>query len=259
MKTAVLVYGEYREFDNVVESWKILNTLDCDFYFSTWNISKQNNNSLGIFKEFDVTKEMILKYYPQSVVDIRNPYEYNDVSDWWGSSAKIYNHWKNLVKLLDDSNKEYDFILILRPDLYISLKEEYTEFPSELLKKLYKKNNLLMSGGYKISDDGTSIFFAADYFILGSYNIVKKLLNDSSSFGGDIHHSLGKYIKDSKLEIIENDILNVDIIRPNVFYRMKSKIPGTTIKSFNVSNQIDYFHKKQLEWDNSLIHKPLSD
>lgn len=261
MKTAVLVYGEYREFDNVVESWKVLNTFDCDFYFSTWNKSKQNNNSLGIFKEFDVTKDMILKYYPQAIVDIRNPYDYVDCSDWWGSSAKIYNHWKNCVKLLDDSKKEYDFILILRPDLYLSFKEEHTKFPYEILKSLYEKNSLFMIGGYRRYDDiqTDTIFFAADYFIFGKYNIVKKLLEDSSTFGGDIHHSLGKYIYESNIEVIENNIFNIDIVRPNSFYY---NYDGVLIKVNPINEPFyekDYFHKKQIEWDNSLIKRPLSD
>ena len=43
MKTAIFVYGQYRDFDVVVKSWNFLNDLDCDVYFSTWDKSYQKN------------------------------------------------------------------------------------------------------------------------------------------------------------------------------------------------------------------------
>ena len=269
MKIAVLVYGEYREFDNVVDSWKIFNTLNCDFYFSTWATSKQNNKCLGISREFDITHQMILKYYPNAVVDIRNRNDYEELNECWGTSAVIYNHWKNCVKLLNDSKKEYDFILILRPDLYFSFNDGYNETSFEILKKMYKKDILLLCGDYKKENN---IFFTTDYFIFGSYNILKKLLIDASNFGGDIHHDLGKYIYDNNIEFIQNNIIKVDIVRPNAFYKSNSNIitkrysfnnKMLAMEPINVENEFfydrDYFHKKQVEWDLTLSKKPLSD
>lgn len=261
MKVAILVYGEYREFDNVVDSWKILDSLDSDFYFSTWNKSKQNNKKLGIFREFDVTHEMILKHYPKAIIDIRYPDDCIELHDNWGSSAKIYNHWKNCVKLLEDSKKEYDFILILRPDLYLSLSDDYNEFSLETLKSIYKENSVLLYGDYKKYDDinGNPIFFASDYFMFGSYDILKKLLIDSSNFGGDIHYSLGKYMFDLNIEPIINKIIKTDIVRPNAFY---INFDGISIKINPINESFynrDYFHRKQVEWDSTLIKKPLSD
>ena len=200
MKTAVLVYGEYREFDNVVNSWKILDRLNCDFYFSTWNKSKQNNNKLGIKREFDVTPDMILKYYPDAVVDIINQKDIPELDEKWGNSVKIYYHWKNCLKLLKDSKKEYDFIVIIRPDLFLTLNKNYTLFPIKLLSKIYKKNSLFMGG------DIVTNSMVNDVFIFGSYDVLEKLINSSNDFIPDIHRALFDYVNNSKIEFINTDI-----------------------------------------------------
>lgn len=41
MKLGVLVTGMFRELDTSIKSWKFKDEIECDFYFSTWNISKQ--------------------------------------------------------------------------------------------------------------------------------------------------------------------------------------------------------------------------
>ena len=246
MKTAVLVYGEYREFDNVVDSWKILDRLNCDFYFSTWNKSKQNNNKLGIKREFDVTPDMILKYYPDAVIDILNRESISELDDMWGNGVKIYHHWKNCLKLLKDSKKKYDFILIIRPDLFLTLNKNYTLFPIKLLSKIYKKNSLFLSG------DIVTNTMVSDVFIFGSYDVLEKLLNDSNDFGGDIHYELFNYINNSKIEFIHTNLfIKTDIVRPNVFFN----------KNANdcVFDEDDYIYKKQMEWDSTVIKRPFSD
>ena len=246
MKTAVLVYGEYREFDNVVDSWKILDRLNCDFYFSTWNKSKQNNNKLGIKREFDVTQDMILKYYPDAVIDILNKESISELDDMWGNGVKIYHHWKNCLKLLKDSKKKYDFILIIRPDLFLTLNKNYTLFPIKLLSKIYKKNSLFVGG------DIVTNTMVSDVFIFGSYDVLEKLLNDSNDFGGDIHYELFNYINNSKIEFIHTNLfIKTDIVRPNVFFN----------KNANdcVFDEDDYIYKKQMEWDSTVIKRPFSD
>ena len=47
MKVGVMVYGQYRDFEIAVKSWNFLDN-GYDFYFSTWDKSKQFNNSLNI-------------------------------------------------------------------------------------------------------------------------------------------------------------------------------------------------------------------
>ena len=47
-KMAVLINGEFREFDIAIKSWKFMNEIDCDFYVSTWDKTIQINKKLNI-------------------------------------------------------------------------------------------------------------------------------------------------------------------------------------------------------------------
>jgi hypothetical protein len=46
MEVAVMVYGQYRDFEIAVKSWNFLDS-GYDFYFSTWNNSKQYSRKLN--------------------------------------------------------------------------------------------------------------------------------------------------------------------------------------------------------------------
>ena len=70
MKTAVLVSGMCRQFDIAVKSWKFLNDLDCDVYFSTWKKSVQSSKVLNMYIEEDITEDMILEHIPNAKVKI---------------------------------------------------------------------------------------------------------------------------------------------------------------------------------------------
>lgn len=256
MKVAVLVYGEYREFDSVVDSWKIFNDLDCDFYFSIWNTSKQNNNSLGIKREFDVTPEMILKHYPNAIVDIKNPNDIIEYKPSWGNTQRIYFHWKNCVKLLDSSSEKYDFILIIRPDVYYVVEDLDNEFPNKIINKLHNTNSLFVHGGY---NEEAKMFYPADHFILGPYDVIKKLLIDSQYFDGNIHEAIGLYLIIKNVTVIQNEIIVPELARPNsVLYLYNGEFVQKNITQ-ELLNDKKYFYNKRVEWDNSLINKPFSD
>ena len=89
MKVAVLIYGMCREFDIAVKSWGVLNNFDCDFYFSTWNKSRQINENLGYRREFNVDKNMILQHYPNATIDILDEINYIGLSN----SEKMIFHF----------------------------------------------------------------------------------------------------------------------------------------------------------------------
>ena len=59
---AIIVYGEYREFEIAQKSWDFLKTMDSDFYFSTWDISNQDET---IEKQI-ISEDMIKKYFPNA-------------------------------------------------------------------------------------------------------------------------------------------------------------------------------------------------
>ena len=176
MKIAVLVYGMYREFDIAVKSWEVLNNFDCDFYFSTWNKSKQVNENLGYRREFNVNENMILKHYPNATIDILDEINYIGLSN----SEKMIFHWRNCLSLLNEPNENYDYILLLRFDDYFELS-----VPSEMLPNLIKPDILYSTSILKYNNNR---FFLSDIFLLGSYDMMKKLIDTVPTTHSDIHH-----------------------------------------------------------------------
>jgi len=225
MKIAVLVYGQYREFDIAVKSWEVLNNFDCDFYFSTWNKSKQVNENLGYRREFNVNENMILKYYPNATVDILDEINYIGLSN----SEKMIFHWKNCLSLL---NKNYDYILLLRFDDYFELS-----VPSEMLPNLIKPNILYSTSILKYNNNR---FFLSDIFLLGSYDMMKKLIDTVPTIHSDIHHFLGKHVHDLNLNVEMIEFLHINVIRPNAIEINDNEINHITI------------HNKRNEWNNTL-------
>ena len=80
-KIACLVFGIYGDFDTAVKFWDFKDQLDCDFYFSTWDLTYKSNyhSSLKYGTNFDrfVTSNMILDFIPDAVISIQNEIEYN--------------------------------------------------------------------------------------------------------------------------------------------------------------------------------------
>ena len=118
MNVAVLVFGEYREFDIAVKSWKFLNEFNCDVYFSTWDESIQVKDDLNVNIFEQVTVERIKNHIPSATVSIKNQ---NDVAHLNGNTQKMFFHWKESFRLMIESGKQYDSIMLLRPDLYFDL------------------------------------------------------------------------------------------------------------------------------------------
>jgi hypothetical protein len=113
-KTAVLVSGEFREFELAHKTWSFLNYIDYDMYFSTWNITEEMNELLGIYVHEEVTSERILKYFPNAIIDIRDDY-----TSLTSPSNKMLFHWRNAFNMMTFSGIEYDSVILIRPDLYL--------------------------------------------------------------------------------------------------------------------------------------------
>ena len=97
MKTAVLVSGMCRQFDIAVKSWKFLNDLDCDVYFSTWKKSVQSSKVLNMHVEEDITENTILEHIPNAKIKIY------DVNDFDFPGDKFYHNDKHLFLMKSSS------------------------------------------------------------------------------------------------------------------------------------------------------------
>ena len=91
-KMAVLINGEFREFDIAIKSWKFINEIDCDIYVSTWDKTIQINKKLNIHIEEDITEDNIKKHFPNATVSILKQSDY-------ATGAKITDEAKTNISL----------------------------------------------------------------------------------------------------------------------------------------------------------------
>jgi hypothetical protein len=109
--------------------------------------------------------------------------------------------------------------------------------PSEMLPNLIKPNILYSTSILKNNNDK---FFLSDIFLLGSYDMMKNLINSVPTIHSDIHHYLGKHVHDLNLNVEMIEFLHINVIRPNVIEINDVKINHETI------------HNKRNEWNNTL-------
>jgi tRNA A-37 threonylcarbamoyl transferase component Bud32 len=222
-KIAVLISGDYREFEIAHKSWKFVGNPNVDFYFSTWEQTKQVNENLGIYIKETVSEDIIRKFLPNCKgIDIGSTL-IEDSLDTNGS--KMINRWKTAVRLLRDSGFIYDVCIIIRPDLFL-------DYNSHVFNKWLDKveDGVL----YTLSSNTTITYLIQDMIIIGNQNTVTKiesLSEYSIKHPYDIHYWLAK-----NLSGIFNRIEKIDgigdgeyeVVRPNC--RNSSVINLSTVK-----------------------------
>lgn len=210
MKIAILVFGELRQFKQAVQTWKFKDELDCDFYFSTWNRSFQYNSKLGIDLNEVVTKEDILKYLPDASINLVDQPQLHikntdgHIPKRYDNSIAMKYHWQQCLKQLENSNKEYDNVVVMRTDLYM----EHPNWPSFFNNN---SDDRVYAQGPLSDDEGHP--FANDLFLMGTKFNITKIIN---YFNDDIlldHRTLANSILDNNL-FIEALEFGIQIMRP---------------------------------------------
>jgi hypothetical protein len=209
MKIAVLVFGEYRELDNAIKSWGFLNEFDCDVYFSTWNVSKQIKDDLNINIVEEVTTQRILNHIPNATISIKNE---DDVQFLNGNTQKMFYHWKESFNMMRDSNKDYDTIMLLRPDLHFELND-HSIFEQMCEPNTLYSNRLINASGYVPPKP----YLLTDTFYYGNYNDMFKFIDGLDIVSSEVnpHKQLYKLSTNLnlKVQIVDFDIL---IMRPTL-------------------------------------------
>ena len=186
MKAAILIYGMYREFNNLIQSWANLDDFgyDCDYYFSTWDKSKQKYENHNSYKEFDVTSEMITSYLPNCKYDILNQNEIfpnkliNPVSmNYMGF------HWKNLYKMIEESKKEYDILFLVRADSILKIKNTKTitnilDWINNHPDELYSEQIVILKREFPNAFEKSYYYFQSCLYFIGSQNVIGKLITN---------------------------------------------------------------------------------
>ena len=209
MNIAVLVFGEYREFDNAVKSWKFLKEFNCDVYFSTWDKSIQIKEDLNINLIEEVTKERIKNHLPNSIVSVKNQ---DDCTFLNGNTQKMFYHWKESFRLMNESDKSYDSIMLLRPDLHFELDSHKIFGELNEPNTLYC-NKLINANGYT----SPKPFLLTDTFYYGNYNEMSKFINGLDVYSSELspHKQLYKLVTNLNLKTKIVDF-NIIIARPTL-------------------------------------------
>ena len=210
-KMAVLINGEFREFEIAVKSWKFINEIDCDFYVSTWSKCIQKNKNLGIYIEEEVTEERIRKILPNANILISNidDYDFSFETSW--HNAKQIFHWKNTVRMMKESRIQYDSVMMTRPDNYLGYafdSKDYLNMNEE--KTLHGPLAIHVSGPNKE-------YFVLDFFFVGSIDSISKMVETLPDIMNDnIHGVLSKHILN--LDMFVKPIQNFTqvLVRPTV-------------------------------------------
>ena len=208
MKIAVLVYGQYRDFDISITTWDFINHLDCDFYFSTWNKSNQTSEKLNISSSFNVNEDMIKKFIPNSKISILDESIILDTGiALEENTRKIIYHWKNGLKMIRESNVDYDMIFLLRFDTIFTIDCEYNE-----VLKLNEEKTLYYDGRGDVESKTVS-----DLFFISKFDVLSEFIDNLNDDSSNIHVELSNTISLLNLNLKSPiDKLNFQIIRPNV-------------------------------------------
>ena len=206
MKIAVCFFGHLRTFKRCATYIKknLLNHYDCDLFMHTWSEYNHNTKTWHDNKSIAgiVTKEKILSVYKdikdiiiekQIVEDLGNITITSDnkiislfgIKSMYHSMLTSYNLCEQYAK---NNNIEYDFILMIRPDIVLSDSfniEKYISILSldELAKAFFtiSNNSAAIDGAYK-SLRATDLLFFSKTNIIGnilnnSYNIIQEISN----------------------------------------------------------------------------------
>jgi len=190
-KIAVLIGGEYRYLDVAIESWKGIINYGCDFYVSTWDTTKPKDKYGILQNNIPITKNMITDLIPTAIVSLLDNTErelLHNIS--LHNTIKQLYHWKNLIKIMDDTF--YDILIVTRPDIFLnnSLFNFNILFDAIDNDKLYSTTFI---PSRKVKEFNNNVF--NDCFFLGYQNVVKKFINKIDIENKDAHKT-HTYLRD---------------------------------------------------------------
>lgn len=224
MKVAILVYGMYREFDIAVKSWSFLNDIDNDVYFSTWDRSLQRNKKLNITVDEEVTTDRIHQYIPTATINLES-----DILPLSNPQKMIY-HWKQCLRMMKESNKKYDLIMLTRPDTF----KVITNYES-----IYKCNVPNVLYGLEKLQHTKNGPFIQDVFFLGTNQTISHLIDTIPSNISSIHNGLANHILTLGYDVEVVEGVYVSTVRSN----------SRSLKSDELT--LSNIFAKTVEWGNN--------
>lgn len=165
MKIAILISGEYRTFPICRKTMTFLDDPRTDIYVSTWNQSNYINRLINLNITESVSHDNIKSDLGKSAtIEIEDP----AVITVTKYNTQMIHRWKRGIKLIKDSEIEYDYILVTRPDLIFN-----NAIPAELPDLEKYKDAVGFSWAIDLSTKKL-----ADVLFLGSSKSIIELIDN---------------------------------------------------------------------------------
>ena len=231
MRTAILVGGEFREFEISHKTWTFLDEIEYDLYFSTWTVTEEINPMMNIHIYEEVTKDRILRYFPNATINIV------EMGNYSTNPVRVNYHWRKLFNMMTMSGIEYDNIILTRPDVTFNNGKGIVP----VLNRLEDDIIYALSGISHTKAPG--FIYVNDCLFLGKTTTMR---NAILSFPPcdisykDIHYHLAKHF-------VNNDYFVEDILRYfEGFYVTRSIHRGCENIDFETRHQmgVDWWNKK---------------
>lgn len=167
-KIAVLISGEYRKFDITRKTMAFLDNPDIDVYFSTWDKTIYSSPKINLHEEQLITEDRILKDLGRQAT-VRIDKHDSFVEKKYNS--KMINRWRTGFSLIEQSGINYDYVAIIRPDIF------FTKVPTpEFINLERYENSIGFSWATSLDKE-----LLPDVLFISTFNNIKKLMMSLSS------------------------------------------------------------------------------
>lgn len=119
LKVAVLISGDYRTFDVCRQTMEIINDPSVDVYFSTWSTTTFELLRYGLKHTREITQSHIV-----SILNRPATIAVEDYSVKYARyNCNMIHRWKEGINLIKQSGIKYDYVVVLRPDLFFDASD----------------------------------------------------------------------------------------------------------------------------------------
>ena len=166
MSIAVLISGEYRTFSHCKRTIDFLYDPSVDIYISTWDSSSYVSPRINLDITESVTQERIVNDLNKQATILIEPQSLIKEVKY---STKMMHRWISGFNLIKESNKHYDYVIVMRPDLF------FNYFYPVNLNNIHNYKNSL--GVAWATDEYINNKKLQDVLFLSSYTNMCKLLD----------------------------------------------------------------------------------
>ena len=204
MKLAVLLFGDYREFEKASISYEVFKDHDVDFFISTWKHTTSYDSSYNTSTK-EITLKNFNKFLPKEP-EFASIVEESSFPDF-DFTQKMIKHWKILGEELKTKKEKYTAVLLVRIEFYI------THFDFNQIIEEAKDGKLhVIYGGLTKTDDG---YFVNDISHSSSMEIMLQYIDMLPLDPPMVSHTdFGNLLFKSEIQVADQKSVFGRLLRP---------------------------------------------